>query len=69
MEKIKEKHNYLKNGISPNMAKDIDNHVKKHGHHQIYNHFGGSDGGIPNWWDGEKKKVKKLKQVWSVDEH
>ena len=69
MRKIKEKHNYSKNGISPKMAKDIDDHVKKYGHNQIYNHFGSADGDNPHWWDGKNKKVKKLKQVWTVDEH
>ena len=67
MESIKKKHKFYKHGISPEMGKDIEHHVKKHGDGQIWNHFGTAGGNDPDWWDGKKKKVKKLKQSWVVD--
>jgi preprotein translocase subunit YajC len=52
---------YHKHGLSPEFAKAVDDHVKKYGDQQVYNHHGDAGGGMPHWFDSDKQKVKSLK--------
>ena len=61
MDRIKKEFKYYKLGITPEMAKAVNAHVKEYGTGQIWNHFGDADGGDPVWWDWRNRRVYKLK--------
>ncbi len=70
MDRIKREFKYYKLGITPEMAKAVNAHVKMYGTGQIWNHFGDADGGDPDWWDTNARRVRKLKlkpAYWVVD--
>jgi hypothetical protein len=58
---IKKTFKYSKLGITPEMAKAVNAHVKKYGIAQIWNYFGDADGRDPDWWDWKTCRVRKLK--------
>ena len=57
---------YYEQGITPEMATALNDHVKKYGDHQIWNYFGDPDGRDPDWFDSSTGQVKALKRVWVV---
>ena len=55
---------YLDNDFvpTPEMAEEINQHVKEYGDHQIWVHFS-PDNDDPAWWDSETQQVKPLNKV------
>jgi hypothetical protein len=68
MDSIRKTFKYDKVGISPEMAKAVNAHVKKYGIAQVWNNFGSENyfDPYPEWFDTTTNRVRKLKLKWVV---